>query len=130
MLLQGKNAKSCDCISMREQKGRSGRSGLVRSDALCPHVRLECFGDEHGSVRLLVVFDDGHPGPTDGEGASVYGVDEVGLRLSSFKPDLGAPCLEGLKVGTGGYLFKCILARQPDFDVVGLGGTETCVSSA
>ncbi len=55
-----------------------------------------------------------------------------GLALGAGRPvaDVGAPRLEGIEVGAGGNFAVETLARQPDLEIVGLGGGEPGVAGA
>ena len=62
-------------------------------------------------------------------------MDELGLGLGARRgsravADVGAARLEGVEVGAGRDFAVEILAGQPDFEVVGLGGGEAGVAGA
>ncbi len=103
----------------------------MRDDGFAVHVGLEGVGDADGAVGLLVVLEDGEIGAADGEAAAVEGVDELGfLGAFGLVADVGAAGLEALEVGAGGDLAVGLLAGEPDFEVVGLGGAEAHVAGA
>jgi len=55
---------------------------------------------------------------------------KVGFGFAALVFDLGAAGLEGFEVGTRGDFFVGLLAGEPDFDVVGFGGTGAHVAGA
>ena len=96
-------------------------AGLFADDGLVVHVGDQRVRDADGAVGLLVVFKDGEVGAADGEAAAVEGVEELGfLGSGSSEADVGAAGLEGFEVRAGGDLAVEALAREPDFEVVGL----------
>ncbi len=95
------------------------------------HVWDEGLGNYDAAVGLLVIFEDGEPGAADGQAAAVERVDELGLARPSWAvADVGAAGLEGLEVGAGRDFAVEVLAGEPDFEVVGLGGGEAHVAGA
>ena len=84
-----------------------------------------------GAVGLLVILDDRHPRAADGQAAAVQGVQQLRLAgLAAPEAQIGAACLESLKIRAGGYFLILARGGQPDFDVVGLGGAEAHVARA
>jgi hypothetical protein len=87
-------------------------------------------GDGDAAVGLLVVLEHGHHGAAHGHARAVERVHEFGLALGVAKPRLHAPGLEGLAVAAGADLAVGALPRQPDLEVIGLGGAEAHVAGA
>src|SRR5579883_576454 len=94
------------------------------------HVRLQSGGNEHGTVGLLEIFEDGDPGAPDRQAVAVERVRESGLALGVAHFDVGAAGLEILAVAARGDLAIGLLRGQPDLEVVGLGGAEAEVGGA
>src|SRR5437660_1124202 len=88
---------------------------------LRPNVGPQRFGDHNAAVSLLVVLDDRHPGPADGQAASVQSVDELRLVLA-FRTvaDIRPPRLIRFKIRARRNLAKQLLPRQPDLDIIRL----------
>src|SRR5581483_8065512 len=93
------------------------------------HVRAKRLRDRDRSVLLLIILEDCNQGSTDGEPRSVERVDELHFRAAArAELDVGAPRLKRFAVAAGRNLAIRLLARQPDFDVVGLRGRESHVA--
>ncbi len=104
---------------------------VFANDGFAVHVWDEGLGYFDAAVGLLVVFEDCEIGSAYGEAAAVEGVEELGLAGSGWAvADVGSAGLEGLEVGAGADLAVEVLAGEPDFEVVGLGGGETHVAGA
>ena len=108
-------------------------SGLPDYSIESAHIGPQGLGNEDRAVGLLVVFEDREPGAAHGQAAAVERVHKLGLGLRPpARPvaDVGAPRLKGVEVGAGRDFAVEILSRQPDFEVVGLGGGEAGVAGA
>ena len=87
------------------------------------------LGDDDGAVRLLVVLEDGDERPPDREAGAVQRVQEPRLRPGlRAVAQARAAGLEVLAVRARRDLAVRLLPRQPDLDVVGLGGGEAHVA--
>src|ERR1700716_4255184 len=59
------------------------------------HVWTQHFGDNHGTVRLLKVLEDGNPGAADRQARAVQGVDKLRFGpTGAAKTNVGAARLE------------------------------------
>src|SRR3990170_8143013 len=118
----------------RERRSRCAGSWLSRwrlDFREAAHVRPENFGDGDGAVGLLVVLEDGGPGPTDGDAGAIQGVDEFCLRPRvSAVANGGPPCLKILEVTAGRDLPVELLAWKPHLEIVGLCGGKAQVARA
>src|SRR3954464_8786393 len=86
------------------------------------HIWPQDFGDDDGAVRLLIVFEDGNPCPTDSEAGAVDRVDVFGLRAASAtETNLRAARLERFIIRAGRDFAERVLRRQPDLYVISLG---------
>ena len=76
-----------------------------------------------------MVLEDRHQGTADGQAGAVQRV-QMGRPAAVGGPaaDAGAARLIGLAVGAGGDLAVGLLARQPDLEIVGLGGGDAHVA--
>ena len=80
---------------------------------------------------LLVIFHDRHQSAADRQAGAVQGMHQLRLAGGGIAPArLHAPRLEILEVAAGGDLAILLLARQPHFQVVGLGGGKSDVAAA
>ena len=89
------------------------------------------MGDEDGAICLLVVFQEGNDGSTDGQTGAVQGMDEARFHLllaSRPVADIGSPGLKIFEVGAGGDLSIDLLSGQPDLNVIALGRRETDIA--
>ena len=93
------------------------------------HERAQRRRDHHRAVLLLVVLEDRDQGAAHRQAGAVQRVHELGLA-GALRPvlDVGAAGLERLAVRARRDLAVGLLARQPDLDVVGLGGLEAHVA--
>src|SRR5579863_551375 len=102
-------------------------SFLFSNSIYSTHIWAKRFRNEDGAVGLLVVFDDGEPGAAHGKPAAIDGMHKLGLGglagLSGGGPvaNIGAARLKGFEVGTGRDFAVEVLARKPDFEVIGFG---------
>ena len=103
--------------SRTERYGRS-RDG---PDHFFVHIGTQYFGYNHAAILLLKVFDNRHPGAAHRQSAAIERVHVLGF-LAVAVTDAGAAGLEGFIVGAGGDFLIGILSRQPDLNIVGLGG--------
>jgi hypothetical protein len=99
------------------------------------HVGRMDFRNLHGAVGLLVVLKDRQPGAAHGQAAAVDGVDKLGLGLGApFPAGPGSGCWRGAPGRRRSWSRRRfrgkVLAGQPDFEVVGLGGGEAGVAGA
>src|ERR1041384_2570599 len=93
------------------------------------HVRTKFFGNYHCPVALLIVLKKRKPQSTDCHSRPVQGVNKLRLRfLFTSKPDACAASLKRLAVRTRRDLAISVLARQPDFDVIGLRRRKSKIS--
>src|SRR5437588_8125385 len=94
------------------------------------NVGPQRLGNHNAAVSLLIVLDDRHPGPADGQAASVQSVDELSLVLA-FRTvaDIRPPRLIRFKIRARRNLAKQLLPRQPDFDVIRLRRRWTHIAS-
>ena len=84
----------------------------LRGDhSLASHVGDQDFGDAHGTIGLLVVFEHSEVGPTDGEAGTVQGVHVLGLfRSCRFVANVRSAGLKVMEVGAGTDLAIGVLA--------------------
>src|SRR5581483_5044519 len=98
-------------------------------DTLHAHIRPQRFGNNHTPVGLLVILDDLQPRAADRQAAAVQCMHELGFSFAiGAEPNVSAPRLESFEIRTRRNLAEQLLPRQPDFNVVRLGGRETHVS--
>src|SRR6266581_4035111 len=109
------------------QRGGSTR----RFDGLeSAHVGLQGRRDVHAAIGALIVLHDRNQRPAYREPRPVQGVHQLWLALLVAEARLHAPRLERLAVAARGNLPVGVLARQPDFEVVGLRCLEPHVARA
>src|ERR1039458_5914142 len=110
-------------------------SSFFNNSIQSAHIWTKKLGDKYGAIGLLVVFDNGEPGAAHGETAAIEGMHELRFGLCARRgcgavADVGTARLKGVEVGAGRDFAIKILARQPDLEVVRLGGGETGVAGA
>src|SRR6266567_4770774 len=92
-------------------------------------VRPQCLRDYYRPISLLIVFEQRQPQPSNREPRPIQRVREFRLRLFfAAKSDARPPRLKRFAVRTRRDLSIGVLAWQPDFDVIGLGGRESKVA--
>ena len=95
-----------------------------------PHVGLQHFGNQHGPVRLLIVFEHRDERAPDRKTRAVERVQQFVLALRVLEPRLHPARLERPGVGAGRDLPIGILGGEPDFEIVCLRRRETHVAGA
>jgi hypothetical protein len=103
-----------------ERAGMSTLSILLSCDPFHPaHVSLQGLRNQDGTIRLLVVFQNGNKGSTNRKSGPIERVDEfclaVFLSAGAFASNTCAPRLKPLEIATGGNLPVLVLGRKPDF---------------
>src|SRR5678815_2426145 len=98
------------------------------------HVMPQYFWYRDTSVRLLVVFEDGHERAADGQSRPIEGMNKLCflsfLSRCVLIPNAGPSSLEPFKVAAGGDLSVLVLGREPHFDVVGFCRGESQIAGA
>src|SRR3989442_10923460 len=89
-------------------------------------VRPQRLRDYYRPISLLITLDQRQPQPSNGEPRPIKRVGEFRLRLLfAAKSDACTPRLKRFAVRTRRDLSIGVLAWQPHFDVIGLGGRES-----
>src|SRR5947208_9153933 len=111
---------------------RAGGASGARGEAVeAGDVRPQRRRNRHGAVGVLVVLQHGDDGAADGEAGAVQGVAEVRLATAlRLEADVDAATAEVGVVRAGRDLAVLALSRQPDLEVVALGGAEADVARA
>lgn len=105
-----------------------GKSSLF-ADRIDMHIVAQCFRNFDGSVRLLIVFQNGGDCSANGNAAAVQCMDKFGLSLgASLEADIGAARLEIFEIGAGGNFHISAITGHPHFDIVSLGGRKAQVT--
>src|SRR3954447_24481283 len=89
-------------------------SCFFRRDPLqTTHIRPQRLWNDHGSIRLLVILENGQPRPPDRQSTSVQRMDELvlGLRSRRLVADIRPPRLERFKIGARRDLPIVLLLR-------------------
>src|SRR6516225_8866759 len=95
------------------------------------HPRVQCPGQAHRAVRLLIVLQYRDQRASDGESRAIQRVHRLGLAALGVAPTcLQAPCLESLEVAARGDLAIALLRRQPGLEVVGHRAAEADIAGA
>ena len=90
------------------------------------HKGLEGRRNQDTAVGLLVILQKSHQGSAHSQSGSINGMDQFRFGPSlPAETDVGPAGLEIFKVAAGGYFPIKILSREPDFNIVGLGRSET-----
>src|SRR5215472_8127538 len=98
----------------------SGRLETQPSAFLDPfhaNVRLQRLGNQHGTVRLLVVLQNRQPRPTDGEPTPVERMHELGFTFAGLGANLSTTRLEGFEIRAGRNLLVGIQTGKPNLDI-------------
>lgn len=100
-------------------------SGVGACDHVTAHVGTEHFRHHHGSVSLLIVFQDGGYRTAYCQTGAVEGMDvfRFGFGIPA-EPDVGPAGLEIFRIGAGRDFPVFVLFREPDFHIVAFGGRE------
>ncbi len=113
-----------------EGEARQWIGALKNGDAIDAHEGLERNWNKDGTIGLLIIFEQRQPGAADGEGGAIEGVDKFAFTRGGFEADGGATGLECFAIGAGGDLHEFTCGGEPDFDVVGFGGSEAHLRGA
>src|SRR5258705_10583134 len=105
------------------------RTVLARSsDPVRFEVRLQRFGNEDASVRLLPGFDEGDKEASQGGAAPIENMGQDVLTRGILEPKIHAAGLKIFAVGAAGYLQIFPLPWRPDFDIEGFGAGKSHVA--
>src|SRR5579885_2547082 len=76
-------------------RGQYGSTSRGRNFVDSVEVRSKRFGNHHGAIRLLVVFQDSQPGSSNSYAAAVQSVEKLRLSLpATSKANVGATGLK------------------------------------